>query len=87
MTLTLDTYQLQVMLNAAAEMGAKKALVVAGLEKTQVSKAEAYRRYTRRRVDRWVKEHKVTLIKDNGSTLLNLDELEAISQIENIISK
>lgn len=87
MSFTIEPYQLQQMLCAAAEMGAKKALERAGLDKTQVSRSEAYRRFSKYRVDTWIKQGKVNTVKDKGLTLINLSELEAVSQTENIISK
>jgi hypothetical protein len=73
-------FQLRQMLTTAAEMGAKNALREMGVDKSQISKAEAYRRYSRRRIDRWTKEGKIKPVKSNGSILLNVSELEAISQ-------
>lgn len=72
--------QLRQMLSTAAEMGAKNALREMGVDKTQISKAEAYRRYSRRRIDRWVREGKIIPIKSKGSVLFNSGDLEAISQ-------
>ena len=76
----IDEFQLRQMLSSAANLGAKNALREMGVDKTQISKAEAYRRYSRRRVDRWVKEGKIIPIKSKGSVLFNSGELEAISQ-------
>ena len=82
----LETYQLQQMLDSAAEMGANRALVEAGLKKPQIKKAEAYRRYGRRRIDRWIREHKITPVKDSGSTLLLVSQLETVSKIDALYS-
>lgn len=68
------------MLTTAAEMGAKNALREMGVDKIQISKAEAYRRYSRRRVDRWVREGKIMPVKSKGSVVFNVSELEALSQ-------
>lgn len=78
--LEFQEFQLRQMLTTAAEMGAKNALREMGVDKTQISKAEAYRRYSRRRIDRWTKEGKIKPVKSNGSILLNVSELESISQ-------
>ena len=83
----LHEFQLRQMLSTAAEMGAKNALREMGVDKTQISKAEAYRRYSRRRVDRWVREEKIISIKSNNSVLFNSAELEAISQTVEFYSK
>lgn len=76
----LQEFQLRQMLSTAAEMGAKSALREMGVDKTQISKAEAYRRYSRRRIDRWVRERKIMPVKSRGSVLFNVSELEALSQ-------
>lgn len=76
----LHEFQLRQMLSSAANLGAKNALREMGVDKTQISKAEAYRRYSRRRIDRWVKEGKIIPIKSKGSVMFNSGELETISQ-------
>ena len=83
----LHEFQLRQMLSTAAEMGAKNALRDMGVDKTQISKAEAYRRYSRRRIDRWVREGKIIPIKSKGSVLFNSAELEAISQTTELYYK
>lgn len=76
----IHEFQLRQMLSSAANLGAKNALREMGVDKTQISKAEAYRRYSRRRIDRWIKEGKITPIKSKVSVMFNSSELEAISQ-------
>jgi hypothetical protein len=83
----LHENQLRQMLSTAAEMGAKEALREAGLDKTQVSKAEAYRRYSRKRVDGWIKNEKIIPVKIGNSVLLNITELEAVSQTNLLFNK
>ena len=78
--LNLYEFQLRQMLNTAAKMGAKSALREMGVDKTQISKAEAYRRYSRKRIDRWVREGKIIPIKSKGSVLFNVEDLESQSQ-------
>jgi len=68
------------MLCTAAEIGAKNALRVMGIDKTQISKAEAYRRYSRRRVDRWVREGKIIPVKSSKSVLFNTSDLDLLAQ-------
>ncbi len=84
MTITLDQQQLLQMLTSAAQMGAASALVKLGINKTKITKAEAYRRYTRRLVDYWVREKKIKPVKIQGSTLLDVEELEALSTINDL---
>jgi hypothetical protein len=78
--LEIHEFQLRQMLTTAAEMGAKNALREMGVDKSQISKAECYRRYSRRRIDRWVREGKIMPVKSSNSVLFNVSELEAISQ-------
>jgi hypothetical protein len=78
--LNIHEFQLRQMLSTAAEMGAKNALREMGVDKTQISKAEAYRRFSRRRIDRWVREGKIMPIKSKGSVLFNASELESQAQ-------
>jgi len=76
----IHEFQLRQMLSSAANLGAKNALREMGVDKTQISKAEAYRRYSRRRIDRWIKEGKIIPIKSKSSVMFNSGELETISQ-------
>jgi hypothetical protein len=83
----LYEFQLRQMLSSAANLGAKNALREMGVDKMQISKAEANRRYSRRRIDRWVKEKKIIPIKSKGSVMFNSAELETISQTVELYSK
>jgi len=83
----LQENQLRQMLSTATEMGAKEALREAGLDKTQVSKAEAYRRYSRKRVDGWIKNKIIMPVKAGKTVLLNVTELEAVSQTNLLCNK
>jgi hypothetical protein len=67
------------MLEKAAEAGANKVLERLGLNKPTLKKAEAYRLYGRKTVDRWLKENLVKPIKDRentGTVRLSREELE-----------
>ena len=75
----LEEFQLRKIIECSAEVAVKSALCKLGLEKTQISKAEAYRRYSRRRIDRWVREGKITPVKSKGSVLFNVEKLEAVA--------
>ena len=83
----LHEFQLRQMLSSAANLGAKNALREMGVDKTQISKAEAYRRYSRRRIDRWVREGKIIPIKSKVSVMFNSSELEIISQTTELYFK
>lgn len=83
----MNNNELRQLLVTAAELGAKTALREAGLNKSQISKAEAYRRYSRKRVDMWIKNNDVVPIKKGTSTLLNVRDLDSISQIQQLTEK
>jgi hypothetical protein len=51
----LETYQLENLLAAAAELGAKRASIEWGLSKPTLCKSEAYKLYGRSKVDEWIK--------------------------------
>ncbi len=76
----LEENQLRHMLTTAAEMGAKRALTDAGISKTEVNKAEAYRRFSRRSVDGWIASGKLKPIKRGSSIKLSLMSMESLSQ-------
>lgn len=81
----LDENQIRQFLTSAAEMGAKQALIKTGNEKTQINQAEAWRRYTRRRVESWVKSGKVKPVKIRGNVMYSVTDLESISQTIDLI--
>ncbi len=83
----LDENQLRQILTTASDMGAQRALIRTGNEKTQINQAEAYRRYSRRRIDSWVKEGKIKPVKIKGSVLYHVLELEALSQTVDLCEK
>lgn len=64
----IEDYKLRQMLNDASEMGAKKALIDAGLDKPFLKKAEAFKLYGRSTVERWIKEGLIKPSKDGGQT-------------------
>lgn len=67
----------------AAEIGAKKALEIAGLIKPYLKLREAQRLYGTAIVNRWIKEQLLTPVKDgnrNASVRINRIELEAIAK-------
>lgn len=73
-----DEYQLSELLKNAAELGAMNLAVNHGLIKTKISKAEAYRRYSRRLIDNLINEHKLMPVKIKGKTLFDVVELELV---------
>ena len=87
MKLELEECQLRQMIFTAAEQGAKHALVGAGIDKTEINKAEAYRRYSRRSVDGWIKTGKITPIKRGTTIKLNVLELDVLAKTNQLVSK
>lgn len=85
--LQLEENQLRHMLATAAEMGAKRALTDAGISKTEVSKAEAYRRFSRKSVDGWITSGKLKPIKRGSSVKLSLMSMEGLSQTCQLFQK
>jgi hypothetical protein len=85
--LKLEEGQLRQMLNSAAELGAKNALISAGMEKTQITKAEAYRRFSRKTVDKWINRGNVIPVKLGASVKLNVLELETMAQTNLLVHK
>lgn len=52
----------------AAELGAQKALEMAGCISPMMKVTEAYRQYGRRQVERWIKERLINPKKDGENT-------------------
>lgn len=76
----LEENQLRHLLTTSAEMGAKAALTGAGLLKTEITKADAYRRFSRRSVDEWVAAGKITPVRRGSKTLLSVVALEILAK-------
>jgi hypothetical protein len=83
--LKLEESQLRQMLNSAAELGAKSALIAAGIVKTEISKAEAYRRFSRKSVDKWINKGNLMPIKRGSSSKLNVMELESLVKTNQLV--
>ena len=76
------------MLATAAEIGASSALINAGITKTQIYKAEAYRRYGRRSIDKWIEQRLILPIqREKNSVFINVKELDAISTTHKLFKK
>lgn len=81
MTVTLDLYQLKVIIREAAQLGAKEALVQAGLSSRYLTQNSAYKQYGRRAVEGWIKEGQIIAHKNgvnNSKVQLDRLELEAL---------
>ena len=68
----------QLLLQAGAELGALIALIKTGQIKPYITKAEAFRRYGRKNVERWLDDGLLTPRKDGDhSASWRIDRLEA----------
>lgn len=83
----IEEGQLRQLLNTAAELGAKSALTAAGLNKTEISRAEAIRRFSKRSVDGWINNGKIKIVKRGSSSKLNLMQLEVLASTNDLYSK
>lgn len=73
----IEKYELQRMLNDAAEFGAKKALMDLGLSKPFLSLNRACKVYGNGRVNRWIKEGLIQKHKDGNTTsTIRLDRMQ-----------
>lgn len=85
-TLEISLQELSTLLQQAAELGAMKALEEAGCLKPYLNKSEAFKKYGRANVERWLKEQLITPRKDgNDSAAWRLDrlELDAVAKASN----
>lgn len=83
LTLPLTEREYRNALLDAAEMGAQKALIEAGVLKPYLKLREAQRKYGEAIVNRWIKEGLITPIKDgdrNASVRIDRMQLEAIAK-------
>lgn len=83
----LEEGQLRQMMSTAAELGAKHALIAAGIDKTEISQAESYRRFSRKSVDGWIQKGIIKPIKRGSSIKLNLAQLESLSMTNLLLHK
>ena len=73
----LTTFQIHQIFRTAAELGAVIALVKAGKLKPYLTKAEAFRFYDRKNVERWIREGLVKARKDgDNSAAWRIDRIE-----------
>ncbi len=81
--------QFQELIANAVNIGYEKALADNGQIKAHLTKAEAYRKYGRRQVDRWLREKLIDKIKDGtNSSSIRLDrtQLETVAMTSNRMS-
>ncbi|SDF70284.1 hypothetical protein SAMN05216464_12526 [Mucilaginibacter pineti] len=88
MDITISTHHLTLLIEQAAEMGAKHALTQTGRLKPYLKKSEAFRQFGRRNVEHWIEDALLIPRKDGDhSAALRLEriELEAISAAEDLL--
>jgi hypothetical protein len=88
MDIILSTQHLSLLLEQAAEMGAKHALSLTGQLKPYLNKSEAYRLFGRKNVEHWTETGLITARKDGDhSAAWRLDrlELEAIAKADELL--
>jgi hypothetical protein len=89
MSVLITKRELTRLLITAAELGALEVLRKHNLISQYISKQEAYRRYKRGTVDRWISEGLIALVKDGPATSkwrIDALEIEAVSKSCNIPS-
>jgi hypothetical protein len=82
----LELFELMNLLADATELGAKRALIGAGLETPFLSATKAYTLYGRKTVERWVRERLIVPQKDgqkNSGVRLDKMTLETLSKSSN----
>ena len=76
---TMTDLNLVIMLRQAAEVGARRALIGAGLESPTIRRKEAIARYGQNDVDRWQKEGLVKPIHDGYRSGYRYSVIELMS--------
>lgn len=72
----LDHFQLCILLEFAAEMGAINALIQTGKLRPYLNRSQADRKYGRKNVERWISAGLVAILKDGDrSSPLRIDRL------------
>ena len=81
----LAPYQLKALLEDCAKLATLRTLCELGKLKPYLSKSEAYKKYGRGVVDRWIQETLIIPIQDGIKTTIRLDrlELESLSMSAN----
>ncbi len=80
MELTALTKEIRQIILTTAEQAAKHALVEAGINKPDISKADAYRRYSRRTVDKWIASGLLVPVKRGKKTYINSLEIDSLAK-------
>ncbi|WDF67148.1 hypothetical protein PQ465_12615 [Sphingobacterium oryzagri] len=75
--LTVNMYQLKILIEIAAKMGATMAFTESGHIRRYLKKSEAFKMYGRKNVEEWIRAGLIVLRKDgNFSAAWRIDRLE-----------
>lgn len=80
----ISLFELQQMLTTAAELGARQAISSLNLDKKQISQAEAYKTYGRKRIDHWRKEDNLKPIKQGERIFYDKAKLEQLAIVNRL---
>jgi hypothetical protein len=75
------------LLTDAAELGARRAIERAGIAPTQVSIGQAYRLYSRLRVNKWIERGYVKPIKSGNKRMIYISELDSAAKLNELTAK
>jgi hypothetical protein len=84
----ISSHHLALIIQAAAELGAKAALSATGKLKPYLTKAEAFRQYNRSAVEKWIEQGLITPRKDGNYSAcwrINRLELDAIATAQKLL--
>lgn len=81
----MDENKIRLTALATAKLAAKQVLIELNLAQEEVTKQDAYRRYRRTIVDRWISQGKINPVLRGTKTFLPVIELEACAQISDIV--
>lgn len=82
-TIHLTPFQLEQLLTTAVEIGVSRVTE----KKAYVFQAEAYKKYGRRTIDRWVQEMKITPVKQNTRVKFDAHRLNELSKVNELYDK
>ncbi|HEK19859.1 MAG TPA: hypothetical protein ENO28_05330 [Bacteroidetes bacterium] len=88
MDIQISAHLLGVLLEQAAEMGAKHALTQCGYLKPYLKKSEAYRQFGRKNIENWIKAGLITPRKDGDHSAtwrLERLELESVAKADSLL--
>jgi hypothetical protein len=79
----ITPFQLEQIVATAVEIGVGRVIE----KKEYMSQTAAFKKYGRRTVERWIKENKITPIKQVGLVKFKVNKLEELSKINELQTK